>query len=336
MAALAILGTASAGSAATLRVANNAVDFNECGRSGLLPCRSITQAITNASSGDTIIVGPGFYGDLDGNGTLGNSPGEEVPVGDTMLDVNKQLTIISRDGAGATVLDAAGIIDNAVLIEAAGVVFGKPNHGFTVKNAIDAGLVIAAASVTARGNVAAFNSTGISVSSISGAGVVLSGNATVGNSDYGIDGNIDMTIKGNILQSNAEGMSVTGGSVTKNVAVGNDLGVAILPVGTLAAFNHNAVVANHLGGVEVSSSSTVGVGLDHNDYFGNGDRGTPAHCGLLLNAPSGVSLSVFSASDFWGTFNAPDQVCTSGTGTMTVTVTTPAAKEIVVKPPSIR
>jgi len=343
MAALAMLATASAGNAATLRVASSGENFTECGRSGLVPCRSITQAIANASSGDTIIVGPGFYGDLDGSGTVGDSPGEEVPAGGiTMIDVTKKLTIISGNGAGATVLDAAGM-NTAVHIAADGVVFGKPNHGFSIKNATSNGLYIAAASVTARGNMAAFDVTGIIVE---GAGVVLSGNAAVGNSE-GIIGDTDTTITGNLLQANWTGMIVSGGSVTKNVAVDNDVGVNISGNTLALVFNHNAVVANHSAGVQVSLPpfpTTVSVTLDHNDYFGNGDRGTPWNCGLLLQATvAGSSISVTSTNDFWGA-GAPGSdpaddaggACNTGPGTITLTVNTPATKEIVVKPPHIR
>ncbi|HWQ69060.1 MAG TPA: hypothetical protein VN494_03740 [Patescibacteria group bacterium] len=45
--------------AATLYVANNGMDSGTCGAQAE-PCRSITQTITNASDGDTVIVGPGI------------------------------------------------------------------------------------------------------------------------------------------------------------------------------------------------------------------------------------------------------------------------------------
>ena len=64
--------------ATTRRVANNGVDSASCGTSAN-PCRSITQAIANAADGDRIVVGPGTYGDLNNDGVLGNSPGEENP-----------------------------------------------------------------------------------------------------------------------------------------------------------------------------------------------------------------------------------------------------------------
>ncbi len=52
---------------------------------------SITQGIAMAATGDTIIAGPGMYGDLNADGILGNSPGEEVPSAGCgcMLSVNR-------------------------------------------------------------------------------------------------------------------------------------------------------------------------------------------------------------------------------------------------------
>src|SRR5262247_2574920 len=58
-----------------LSVANNGIDSTTCGSSGA-PCRSISQAIAHASEGDTVVVGPGRYGDLNGNRILGEV-GEE-------------------------------------------------------------------------------------------------------------------------------------------------------------------------------------------------------------------------------------------------------------------
>src|SRR5262249_14049499 len=64
--------------AVTVYVANHGIGGAACGAK-TSPCRSIDHAVnTIASDGDTVIVGPGTYGDLDGSGTLGDSPGEET------------------------------------------------------------------------------------------------------------------------------------------------------------------------------------------------------------------------------------------------------------------
>jgi hypothetical protein len=124
-------GEAEAGQ--TWRVENYGVDSSTCGMSAA-PCRSITQAIANSSGGDIISVGPGRYGDLDGDGTLGNIPGEEVGCGGgCLIDVRKRLTIRSTHGAGVTVLDAgrASLPDGVALLTD-GVVFGQQGSGFTI------------------------------------------------------------------------------------------------------------------------------------------------------------------------------------------------------------
>src|SRR6516162_4268083 len=63
-----VLSLASLAHGGTLYVANNGLDGPACGPK-TTPCRSITHGISNAAAGDTIIVGPGLYGDLNDDGT---------------------------------------------------------------------------------------------------------------------------------------------------------------------------------------------------------------------------------------------------------------------------
>ena len=67
-----VSGITAIAKAKTLNVANNGVDSATCGDKNS-PCRSLSKAITNASAGGKIIVGPGRYGDLDGDGTFGET-----------------------------------------------------------------------------------------------------------------------------------------------------------------------------------------------------------------------------------------------------------------------
>jgi hypothetical protein len=146
-----------------LYVANTGTDNADCGPADKLPCRSISRAIAHASAGDQIIVGPGFYGDInqddivDPNGDSGEGAPVTVTMGTTshpaMININKQLTIVSRDGAGATVIDA-GSEDIGVVAAAEGVVFGKTGKGFTVRNAQYGGVYISVDNVTLQGNIA--------------------------------------------------------------------------------------------------------------------------------------------------------------------------------------
>ena len=71
----ATVGTTAA--AATLWTSNVGSDSGSCGTSSS-PCRSISQAIENATDGDTIWVGPGHYGDVNGDGNF-TGPGDEQP-----------------------------------------------------------------------------------------------------------------------------------------------------------------------------------------------------------------------------------------------------------------
>src|SRR5687767_3966618 len=63
-------------SAKTLYVANDGFDESGCGTRSA-PCRSISEAIAQASPRDTINVGPGAYGDLNEDGSF-DGPGEEA------------------------------------------------------------------------------------------------------------------------------------------------------------------------------------------------------------------------------------------------------------------
>src|SRR5206468_9499372 len=115
-----------------------------------------SQAITLAADGDHIVVGPGRYGDVNGNGTLGET-GEETGGFGCMLLIYRAVTITSSDGAAATMIDASSVssIDCNVGIIAAGAEFGKPGQGFTVTNTGKTpsnGIVIDATAVKIRGN----------------------------------------------------------------------------------------------------------------------------------------------------------------------------------------
>src|SRR5687768_6570851 len=128
---------AAAHAAEIVHVANNGVDTPTCGAAAD-PCRSISQGITNADAGDTLVVRPGRYGDLDGDGQ-GASPGEENggSVAGSLggVYVNKPLTIISAAGAGATLIDMGNATSATVQIAVDGVKFGERGAGFTVTGA---------------------------------------------------------------------------------------------------------------------------------------------------------------------------------------------------------
>ena len=344
-------------------VANNGTDNGTCGLFNT-PCRSIRQAIANAVAGGTIVVGPGLYGDLNGNGTLGDSPGEEVPsFGTLMVWVDKTLTIVSRDGAGSTVLDAAntGVAVVGISMNAPGVVFGKRNRGFTLRNGL-LGLSDDSDNSKVAGNVAEKNSSHGFFAEALTTGVVFSDNAAISNGGAGFfaAGN-GTVVKGNVSRSNSSGMYLSGfgALVINNVVSANLYGPVVYPQppGTsspFAIFRYNKIVGNSNAGLYVNMygnfTTDVSLIFDHNDYFGNGD--SLANCGLTIavadtNATP-HTLNVTSISDFWGAPGGPgadpkddagttNLLCSSASsGTITLNVLTPALSELRVTPPAIR
>jgi Right handed beta helix region len=163
--ALATPGTSpGASSGTTLWVTNDGVDSSHCGaRSD--PCRSISRGMDHASDGDTIEVGAGRYGDLNGDGQLGG-PGEEN--GSTLglpcdVCVSKSLTILSVHGAEKTLI--VGTNFSVVSLSGHYVTFGAKDHGFTVVGGGN-GLIADSSQfmdVKVGGNVAVANNRGFSI-----------------------------------------------------------------------------------------------------------------------------------------------------------------------------
>lgn len=89
-----------------LQVANSGVDSPKCGT--FTPCHSIRQAVANAQPADEITVAPGRYGDINGNGVLGETS-EEGHAGDNpcgcLVLIDKPLAIRSRNGAKVTLIE---------------------------------------------------------------------------------------------------------------------------------------------------------------------------------------------------------------------------------------
>jgi hypothetical protein len=142
-------------SAATWWTSNLGSDSGSCGTSAA-PCRSISQAIANATDGDTIWVGPGHYGDVNGDGTF-TGPGDEqadpnagepnlfnAPYG-CIVCVTKALHIYSTAGAALTVIEASASTGSGstVMILHDGGDFGAVDHGFTITGGNTNGVMIA-------------------------------------------------------------------------------------------------------------------------------------------------------------------------------------------------
>jgi parallel beta-helix repeat protein len=247
--------------------AANGVDTPSCGTQAA-PCRSIGRSIQNAAIGDTIEVGPGRYGDLDGNGIFGGT-GEEIADVDSgcdcMIRVDRPLMLISRDGAGATVLDAGGAPIDVVAIAADRVTFGLKGKGFTLTGSSDGnGLDCSQNDIKVAGNRAFKNGNiGFRVDGSAGV-VVVEGNVAESNGDNGFrTDDYDLTIvRRNIAVANGSfGFSIGGGgagvsaTVTDNLAVGNSRIGFSLPART--TLKGNAAIANGEEGFDVSDDSIV-------------------------------------------------------------------------------
>ena len=331
--------------AATLFVANNGLDayvINEvvhaCGARAR-PCRSITRAILNAAPGDTISVGPGLYGDLSGNGILGE-PGEEagglvrdpscqqllcslVPCDCTLL-VNKAVTLVSSDGAAATVIDARSADSRNVLITAAGAVFGRLGQGFTVtgtKNTVADGIVIDAGNVRVEGNqlIAGRALFGFGIRA-SGPGALIEGNQVIG-WGIGIFTDADASVSKNHVSLNSTGILGQGTTeVVGNVVTACDIGIQLHDQASAIG---NAVIGNRSVGIDGRDAGSRIV--TRNNVFGS------QHCGL-----DWLSTGMLARNNYWGAATGPgpapaDDLCESGPGAPIVVPF--ATRPFVIAPP---
>jgi hypothetical protein len=362
--AVASLLALDAASATTWRVANNGQDNAACAcvcGPAATPCRSLRQAITNANAGDTVLVGPGVYGDLNGDGLLGNSPGEEIPTGGAMIAVSKPLTIRSRDGAGATVLDASGLSLGAVVITgAAGVNFGTPNHGFTVRGGLN-GIHVFVGPARVRGNRTLHNDVGIVVQS--GTGSLVDRNVGNDNTTSAIsDGGVTTVVSRNLAVGSSLGFYLAGTDALarRNVAVANDIGVDVVspppgPTPAVQALSRTTIVGNRGRGLLLLMTglytNDVSLGLFGNNYFGNGDLATNPvpNCGVRLaiidTASTPHTLYATTSGDFWGGPGGPGPnprdlalgPCDVPiSGNTALSILSPAATEFVGPPPIVR
>lgn len=309
--ALVLLALAPCAYAKTIFVANNGADSSTCGPTGHAPCRSITRGIHNAANLDLIVVGPGTYGDLNGDGVLGDSPGEEAPPAGCfcMVDVNKSVTIVSSDGAAATVIDARTVdVFNNVVFTANGAVFGKTGLGFTVTEtkaattncfAID---LDNAKGVTVEGNLVVSShpcpGEGITAFSTNPGRGLIQDNQVVGwETGINVGPNI---VNRNATQLNGLGINGTGAAVTGNVVTGNQSGIETND--SAASVTGNAVLGNGTG-ILVDSSAKV----EGNNIFGN------TGCGVVFSI-----ANVVATNNYWGRATGPlppGDICGSDVGT---------------------
>ena len=327
-----LLLSAGGAHARTLTVAANGLDGDRCG-TPVLPCRSVGQAIRLALPGDTIVVGPGRYGDVSFNGTFGE-PGDESPSADCrcMILVDKRVALVSRDGAFSTVLDAAGMPPgyDVVRIAADGVIFGRRRQGFTIINGGGAGIALVGGTdgtrttdVHVEGHVVTRNGAGLRIdadsSSIVGNVVIANDGAAIaldgrGNqvtrtvaiaNGQGISTRADQTAfhDNAVLANTGPGFLVEAASAnayTRNVVVGNRFGFympLVTDLGGVPAIRSSDIVGN-LGDGIATGMTTIAMG---NNIVGNGAAfadgiGAADHCGIFVDE----GWTLLATQNYWG------------------------------------
>jgi hypothetical protein len=313
------LFTSAAGATApgnTLFVANDAQDSATCG-GYTTPCRSISQAIANALAGDTIVVRPGRYGDRNFDGVLPDYVGEEsgttIPGSQGAVHINKRVTIVSTDGAEATIIDAVGAASAVVEIAADGVRFGEKNAGFTLLGGASFGIVMEHhTNVVVAGNITRGHSF---------AGFLLKSSGVVEvrqNTTTGMPG-LAMWLIGNSPSAyfiasdntsfgNGVGMTVSGlgpNRVIGNHIFNNDTGLQISYGASRVA--QNQFHGNFVGArVSVDSSEVLAPGLTitRNNFFGSRNVGLSFEPGAA--AATRVRENNFVGNQGCGTNNRSD------------------------------
>ena len=341
-----LFAVAPAAHSATRYVKDNGADSANCGIDLASACRSISQAIALAADGDTVLVAPGRYGDLNRNGVLGDTPGEEVSqqLCLCVLAVTKNVIVISSGGAAVTVIDGRSVdaVWN-VLLSASGGEFGRPGKGFMVtetarKNASgqpeSEGIVLDTADgVMVRGNlVTSFRGGEESLNVVRGTGIRHGNDAAVrieGNDvrgwRTGILGRGAATVSKNQVRRNHTGITSSGGSVVGNLATENVVGIGLS--GTANATG-NAAYMNYFSGFSVAAGF-AGV-LTKNNMLANSSAGqTDPHCGLHNVAVAGL----VATNNYWGAASGPGTAPANRPCGAAATTTSPfATKPFSVKP----
>jgi hypothetical protein len=325
------------GHAAKLLVANDGVDAAGCGVKNA-PCRTIGFALTLATAGDTVIVGPGQYGDLDGDGLLTRTDEEQLGTSACTVNVDKAVTLLSSAGAGATVIHSGGSMRSVLCVVAPGAVIGKRKKGFTFTGAggtstgVFVDLASAETGAVVAGNRMVGNGFGITAFGQN----VLRGNHVVGNTSVGVYVTGNVVMEGSLVSANGDDgiLVVAGFALLRNLVVSanGDDGIQISDPTTVertivtangraginvaepnATIVASALVGNARAGLEVLEDA--GAFITKSNIVGNGPEiagANPANCGVL----SGTSFPVAATPVWWGAPTGPggqpaDLACTT-------------------------
>jgi hypothetical protein len=348
--ALAVAAGASAGAptgapAGRIHIANDGVDADGCG-TRTAPCRTIGRGMSLAAAGDTILVGPGVYGDVNRDGDTGGDD-EERPAAGSSLRIAKPLKILSTHGAASTTIVGFDDIVTTLEIDSDGVTFGSPRQGFTIVVSHFDGLSVRIrTNVRIAGNIiTGARRTGMSVSTSGTAEV--SDNEVHGNLGDGIaisnlSNEAGVTVRRNRVYSNGKGITVQvyGPNEISFNEVSNNAADGILLSHTPVLVYRNIVTSNWRGitvnGWSISHPPSAGPLIVRNTVVGSRDvavyfNGGPVLPELRSNNLYGNGLEqselfdncafanysgspVNATGTYWGAVTGPgadpaDQVC---------------------------
>lgn len=291
---------------ATWQVASFGADSPTCGTSSA-PCRTISQAVANASAGDSIVVGPGVYGDVNGDGDLADAGEENSSVSGKTIVISKALAVLSRDGAASTVIRNVGNAE-AVYIAVGGVTLGKKGRGFTIRGGAPGSVGVhidaSASGVTLMGNVLDNHAGGLGL---------LEGTGHSVRNNWGFNGTLmiagsSVLVRDNLLVAAtlATGASSSGVTIDRN-QVNRSTGVGIDVQGSGHTVRRNVVLAGLSGAGFRCSGTCTGVTFADNVARRNNGHGFEVLAGSS-HAFTGNLATGNGSSGFYFNFSSPTAV----------------------------
>ena len=272
----------------TLWVSTIGVDSHACGPTDS-PCRTITRALTNAAEGDTVVVEPGEYGDVNRDGDQDDAGEEQTTRGaPCAVCIRKRVNLYSSHGA--TVTGITHLPNHIVTIFADGTNFGARDKGFTLHGLFGGSLTVElAGNVRVVGNVARSGQVGYFVMAERGP-VQLRDNIAMNNNVGGIlattsrNGGPGYAILKNntVMDAGMIGISLDG--FVPHIAINNSLarnGRTGFEVRNNSWVADNAITDSNGAGVLVEGTGEAipgtvlggGVKLYRNVIIGNGRAG---------------------------------------------------------------
>jgi len=330
VAGLAVLCMAAPAVSHDLFVRNAGLDSAQCGGTQNA-CRTINRAIANAASGDNIWVGPGRYGDLNGDGDLDDPQEEHLEqVGGVlcMICIKKSIHLYSLFGPEVTLITGPAFrnpIGIALVdIFASGVTIGGQGHGFTfrggdrsveARNGLDWVRVIGNTALQAGYAAFSFTSLGhdllIANNRVIGAGgrgfmiwggedgALIYRNVADGGAYAGfwvVSGNgTPHQVVENVASNNLYGFLMEQRTVVKNnSAIGNHVGIR-LPGEDSAFPADTRIFGNTIAGNDYAGieimAASQGMAITRNNIYGNGTKGIET----LVGSASGCGIVNYAA-----------------------------------------